>query len=155
MNQIVETKDPDVAASYELILWEQLVREAFRSAAYVIDQIVRDPRNVAGLYYVCTKAGITGRYYPAWPRVADESVNDGTATFIAKDPADVSPPVLSSIVWTVQSGLTLDSQSETEHVAQMTVSGGVAGTDYEATARITPSVGVPIDVTIIIPVRHT
>lgn len=65
-----------------------------------------------------------------------------------------SGETISSSVWTVEAGLTKDSESNTTTVATVWVSSGTAGSDYEATNRITTTDGRTDDRTITIRVRE-
>ena len=50
---------------------------------------------------------------------------------------DVGDPISgTSAVWTLPSGITKDSQSQTPTVTTAWISGGVAGTDYTVTCQI-------------------
>ncbi len=69
--------------------------------------------------------------------------------------ADVSPvDTISTSSWTLQSGLTLDSDSNTSQIAKAWVSGGTAGTRYKATNRIVTAGARTADRTIYITVRE-
>lgn len=149
----VAPKDPDVDKTYELDLFENLVPETLRSAAYSLNDVTR-PHRDTGFYLECTTAGRTGRYNPYVPRQANQLIRDGSVTWTSKHPSDVTVPAISSVVWTVPTALTVESQSEDGHVATVTLSGGSDGVDYEVTARVTPTVGDARDISIIIPVAH-
>lgn len=153
MSTVVEEKDPDTDATYEIYIFEAFVVSALRSSPVVLSDLIRAPRDT-GFYYQCTKAGRTATQYPeSWPRVSGEVVADGSAEWTAVHPDDASPPIIQSVAWSVQDGMTIASQSDAGHIAQVTVSGGVDGNDYDATARITPTAGDPRDITITVPVR--
>lgn len=146
------SKDPDVSAVYE-IDWElELVSQAERSRYFSSGEVVRAQIDT-GWYYECTTAGRTSRHYPVWPRSSGETVEDGTVTWTARHPDDASVPSVSSAVWTVPSGLTLDSQQEQGMVTYITLSGGTDGEDYEVLCRMTPTSGNVVEQTITIPVR--
>lgn len=145
-------KDPNVPATYSIDFHAELVRESIRDYAFTAAQFVR-PQRATGFYYECTTAGRTSAYYPEWPREAGETVADGSVVWTARHPTGSSVPTISSVTWTVPSGLTLDSQSETGLVAYITLSGGTDGVDYEVLCRMTPSSGNVIEQTITIPVR--
>lgn len=66
--------------------------------------------------------------------------------YFVKDPDDhldykvdwstwLGADTLSSATWTVQAGITKDSQSNTTTAATVWLSGGTAGSTYEATCR--------------------
>lgn len=150
---VVSPKDPDVAATYDLDLFTNLVPDTIRSNAYDVGDVTR-PHRDNGFYLQCTKAGRTGIYNPYSPRIANQLIRDGSVEWTSKHPSDVTVPTISSVVWTVPADLTVDSQSEDGHIASVTLSGGDDGVDYEVTARITPTVGNPQDITIIVPVRE-
>lgn len=44
---------------------------------------------------------------------------------------------ISSVAWTLESGITKDSQSNTTTTATAVISGGTAGTTYDVTCKIT------------------
>ena len=119
----------------------------FRSAQFV------RPQRGTGFYYECTTAGRTSAHYPTWPRAAAETVTDGSVVWTARHPTGSSIPTITSAVWTVPTGLTLDAQSEIGLVAFITVSGGTDGVDYDVLCRMTPSSGNVVEQTITIPVR--
>jgi hypothetical protein len=48
---------------------------------------------------------------------------------------------ISEVVWTVPTGLTKDSQSESGGVAVAWISGGTAGTEYRIECKVTTSQG--------------
>lgn len=52
---------------------------------------------------------------------------------------------ISSSSWTVASGITLVSDSETSTVATAKLSGGTAGTTYRCTNRVVTSAGETLD----------
>lgn len=153
---LVAAKDPDRAKSYSIDVFEAFVSEAHRQTEFAVGDVVHAPRDT-GLLYVCSysksDAGRTAQYYPEWPRIAGEVVRDGTVEWTATEPADANEATILSVVWAADTGLTVDSQSESAHVATVTVSGGVDGVDYELVATITPSAGNPRDVTLLVPVR--
>jgi len=155
MTIIVEPKDPDTPATYEIDVFQEFVDDARRSYEYSLNDISRGNRDT-GFYYVCTKAGRTAKKFPqsGFPRRANEIVIDGSLEWTAKHPADVSPTIIQSVTWIVPTGLILDSQTEDNHLAKATFSGGTDGQDYDVTARIAPNTGTPRDVTITIPVRQ-
>ena len=148
MSITLRAKDPDNDATYELNLWERLVRQAYRSSDFSVAAIARPPRD-SGLYLECTTAGRTGELYPpSYPRVAGETITDGSVVWTARHPSSVTPPTISSVTYVMPTGLTLVSQSESDHVATFTVSGGVDGTAYEIVARVVPSTGPTRDITL-------
>ena len=154
MGILTTPKDPDTPTPYEINIFEEFIDPARRSELFALADLVRFPRDT-GFYYECSKAGRTAANYPdALPRSANRTVIDGSAEWTAKHPSDVSPVVVQSVTWIMPTGLTLDSQSQSNHVAQAVISGGTDGQDYDVTARITPDAGNPRDVTITIPVRH-
>lgn len=154
MSTLAKEKDPDVATVYEIDVFEQIVVEAYRSHRFEVDDVVRAPKDT-GFFYVCQTAGRTGDHYPQyWPRAASETVADGSVVWNTVHPDSAGPTTIQIVTWIMPTGLTLDSQSEANHVATATISGGTADVDYDVTARITPTVGPPIDVTITIPVRN-
>lgn len=150
-------KDPDVPATYPIV-WDQLlVQEAFRGWQFSTGAIVRAQADT-GFYYVAAPLGSkaygrTAAHWPRWPRASGETVTDGSILWTAVYPADADVPVIASAVWDVPSGITQDSQSETGIVTYITLSGGTDGEDYEITCTMTPTVGNPIDQTIVVPVR--
>lgn len=154
MTILTTPKDPDTPATYEIDIRDEFIVEVRRNYQYPLNDVVRDQRG-SGFLFLCTKAGTTGRNYPeAWPRAANEIVRDGSAEWTSQHPLDVTVPTIQSVTWIVPTGLTLDSQSESDHSAKVTLSGGTDGQDYDVTARITPTTGSPRDVTMTIPVRQ-
>ncbi len=150
----VRPKDPDVPATYEIEVFEALVPEAARSQEYEVGAVTRAQRDTGWLYR-CTAAGRTSRNYPdAWPTAEGEKIVDGSLEWEAVHPSSASAPVIDSVTWTVPSGLSLDSQEEAAHIARATFSGGAAGQEYQVHVRITPTIGDPIERTIVIPVEH-
>ena len=62
---------------------------------------------------------------------------------------------ISTSEWTVPSGITKDSDSNTTTVTTIWLSGGTAGTDYELVNRIVTAAGRTEDKTVIVRVRET
>jgi len=62
--------------------------------------------------------------------------------------------VISTSAWSVGAGITQDSSVKTDTTAIVWLSGGTAGTDYQATNRITTDGGRTDDRTITIMVRE-
>jgi hypothetical protein len=60
---------------------------------------------------------------------------------------------ISSVSWTVPSGITKDSESNTNTVASLVLSGGTAGVDYEIVCQITTANGIVEEQSIVVPVR--
>lgn len=153
----LEAKDPDVAKPYSINVRKILIEEAHRDYRFALSAFVR-PQRGTGYYYQATPAnseawGLTGQYWPTWPRVAGETVTDGSIVWTAVHPADASLPSISSVVWTVPTGITKDSQSEDIEFADIVLSGGVDGADYDLTARITMTDGTVLEYTVTVPVR--
>lgn len=149
----LEPKDPDVPATYGIDFHDQVVLEATRRDSFDVGQVLFYPIDT-GWYYRVTVAGKTGRMYPGQlPRAADEELQDGSCSLVCVHPASASLPTISSAAWTVPSGITLSSQSQSGLKALITLDGGTDGEDYEITCRMTPSVGNPIDKTITVQVR--
>src|SRR5688572_21302587 len=137
----LDAKDPDEPGTYTIDWHDELVIEAFREHAFAQGVFVQAQRDT-GFYYECTTAGRTGRNYPhAWPRAAGETVNDGSVVWTARHPSSSNVPQVASAVWTVPSGLTQDSQSESGTLTNIVLSGGTDGVDYEVLCRMTPTVG--------------
>jgi hypothetical protein len=149
----VRAKDPDVNATYAIDVTERLVDLARRSFDFSLGAVVRAQRDT-GWYYECTTAGRTAENYPAvFPRAAGETVQDGSVVWTCQHPSTPTLRSISTVVYTIPTGLTLETQSESGFVAYFTISGGVDGEDYDIVARITPSSGDPFDQTITVPVR--
>lgn len=62
---------------------------------------------------------------------------------------------ISTATWTVPSGITKDSQSETTTVATIWLSGGTAGTEYELVCRIVTAAARTEDFSITVLVRES
>lgn len=151
----VAPKDPNVPKSYEIDVFFRFISEMHRSREFKVNDLARAPRDT-GFYYKCTVAGRTSRSFPrSFPRVDTETLLDGSVTWTTIHPDSATAAVkIQTVDWTVPAGLTLDSQSESGHIAEATFSGGLDGEDYEVTARVTPNNGNAIDITITIPVRQ-
>lgn len=150
----LEQKDPDVAKTYSIDWFKELVTPAPRSTAVALGAIVRTPLVDTGLLYECTVAGRTQERYPwHWPALAGETLRDGSVVWTARHPSDVSASAVSSAVWTVPTGITLDSQAEDGFFTHATLSGGTDGEDYDLVCRMTPSVGDVAERTITVRVR--
>lgn len=149
----LDAKDPDVPATYSIDWHDAMINEAWREYDFPLAAFVQAQRDT-GWYYECTTAGRTARNYPnQWPRVAGETVQDGSVVWTARHPSTSTVPAVSSVTWTVPSGLTLDSQSHSGAMSHAVLSGGTDGVDYEVLARMTPTVGSVIEQTITVPVR--
>lgn len=145
-------KDPDEPATYSIDFHDEVVIDAKRDYNFTAAEIVR-PQRGTGFYYECTTAGRTSAHYPTWPRASGQTVNDGSVVWTARHPTGSSIPTISSVTWTLPSGITKDSQTEAGLVAFITVSDGTDGVDYEIVCTMTPSIGNVIEQTITIPVR--
>jgi len=149
----LDPKDPDVPATYSINWRRRLIGPALRETEFVLAAVVR-PERTTGFYYSCTTAGLTAESYPeSWPTIAGQEVRDGSAVWTAVHPDDASVPSVQSAVWTVPTGITKDSQSESGTHTHITLSGGTDGVDYDLTCRMTPTSGNAIDQTITVPVR--
>lgn len=150
----LDPKDPNVPATYSIDWHDELVNQAYRERAFTSGSFVQAPRDT-GFYYECTTAGRTGRNYPAqWPIAAGETVQDGSLVWTCRHPTGANVPNISSVTWTVPSGLNQDSASiEGGVIANITVSGGTDGVDYEVLCRMTPNVGAARERTITVKVR--
>jgi hypothetical protein len=148
----LDPKDPNVPATYSIDFHDAVVREPRRDYDFTAAQFVR-PQKGTGFYYECTTAGRTSAHYPQWPRAASETVTDGSVVWTARHPTASSIPSISSVTWTVPTGITKDSQSEVGRVAFVTLSGGTDGVDYDILCRMTPSSGNVIEQTITVQVR--
>jgi len=151
--QLAAPKDPNVAITYSIDWSSRLVPELARKTEYELGEIVRPPR-FEGFYLECTLAGWSSQYHRELPRVAGQTAEDGSVQWTVRHPASVTVPTVQSAVWTVPTGITLDSQSEDGHETFVTLSGGTDGQDYELVCRMTPTAGNPVDQTIIVPVRQ-
>lgn len=150
---MLEEKDPDVDAEYGINFEDELVTLVQPRTFYEAGEIVAFAQDT-GFYYQVSLAGKTSRNFPeALPRESGETVSFGSCVLTCKHPSEVSPATISDASWSLPSGLTLASQRTQGFVAFATLSGGVDGTDYEVTCRLTPSVGNAIDKTITIQVR--
>lgn len=150
----LEEKDPNVAKEYFVNFQDELVQEALRDEYFEVGDILFFPRLGGAWYFEVTTAGQTDVHYPqSIPRAAGETLQDGSAVLTCRHPDDVTIAEVSSVVWTVPSGLTKDSQREFRTKAYVTVSGGTDGVDYEVLCRMTPSAGSVVEQTITIPVR--
>lgn len=154
MRIVVAPKDPDQAATYEIEVIDLFMRDAYRGYQFSLTEFVKAPRDT-GFYFECTKAGRTADSYPvSWPRREGETIKDGSAEWTSVHPDNALVVTVSTVVWSIPTGLTLDSQSHSGHIVRGTFSGGSDGVDYDVTATITPSTGNPEDYTITIPVRE-
>ena len=150
----LDPKDPNVTATYTIDWHDELIIEALREHEFDNGQVVQAQRDT-GFYYECTTAGRTSAYYPReWPRAAGQTVSDGSVVWTCRHPSSVTVPLVQSAAWTVPSGLTLDSQSESGTLTNAALSGGVDGVDYEVTCRMTPTVGSIVERTIVVRVRQ-
>lgn len=146
-------KDPDVPAEYGIDFHDELVFVAERRTDFPLTTILYFPRDT-GWYYEVTTAGKTGMAYPdQLPRASGETVTDGSCVLTCRHPSSSSLPTLSSVTWTVPTGLTLDSQRTSGRTAYVTLSGGSDGEDYEVLCRATPSAGNVLEKTITVEVR--
>lgn len=149
----VDEKDPDVSAEYWVDFHDAIVQEANRRTEFAAAVILYFPRDT-GFYYEVTTAGRTGDHYPYnLPRAAAETVSDGSAVLTCRHPSSVTIPEVSSVVWTVPTGLTNVSQRIDGTRAYITLSGGTDGADYDVLCRMTPTAGNIVEQTITIPVR--
>jgi len=149
----LDPKDPNVAATYTIDWHDELVLEALREHAFTAGAFVQAQRDT-GFYYECTTAGRTATNYPrTWPRAAGETVLDGSVVWTCRHPSTATVALVSSVVWTVPTGITKDSQSESGALANIVLSGGTDGVDYEILCRMTPTIGSVMEKTITVQVR--
>lgn len=159
MSDELESKDPDVPKTYTIDWTDLLILAAPREKWFDVGEIQRaSAASEDGWYFECTVAGKTSRSYPetlgkAWPRAEGETLTDGSAIFVCKHPDNAVLPTVSAALWTVPSGLTLDSQIEEGQTSSLTVSGGEDGQDYDVLCRMTPTAGNVLEQTITIRVR--
>lgn len=152
MSETLSASDPDVAATYGIDWRDELVLPATRGLDAAIGMFLRYPHIDPGYYYEVTTAGRLSQFYPErLPRASAQTLQDGSAVLTTRHPDDSTLTAISTAVWTIETGLTLDSQSEDGFVTSITVSGGVDGESYECTCLMTPTVGDPIEKTITIP----
>ena len=150
----LDAKDPDVAATYDINWHDDLVIAATRRLDVSLTQFLRYPHIDTGFYYEVTTAGRLGQFYPnRLPRATGQTVTDGSAVLTARHPSASTLTAISSAVWTVPTGITKDSQTESGFRTFITLSDGTDGEDYELTCLMTPNSGNPIEQTIVIPVR--
>lgn len=83
--------------------------------------------------------------------LAHGGANDGTST----DPGWLQGDTINSVAWTVPSGITSTTNSHTNTIATIWLSGGTAGTDYLVTARVTTAAGRVDDWSLLIKVRDS
>lgn len=83
--------------------------------------------------------------------LANGGLNDGSST----DTGWLQADTISSVSWTVPTGITSTTSSNTATVATIWLSGGTAGTDYLVTARVTTASGRVTDVSLLIKVRSS
>ena len=97
-------------------------------------------------------------YFVVW--CDKDGTNDGTAS----DEGELQGATISTSVWTVETGITEDSEDSAavsvggvsygvNTVATIWLSSGTHNTDYELVNRITTSDSRTLDQTVIIPVR--
>lgn len=98
-------------------------------------------------------------YFIVW---CDE---DGTNTGAATDGGELQGATISTVTWTVPTGITKNSDNKDactiagisyaiSTVCTIWLSGGTAGEDYELNCKITTSDSRTLDQSIIIPVRY-
>jgi hypothetical protein len=66
----------------------------------------------------------------------------------------IGADTISSVTWTVATGLTKESQANTTTTATVWISGGTVGTDYSVECKITTAGGRTDERTITIRVRN-
>jgi hypothetical protein len=151
VSNVLEESDVDAPAIYDIDWERDLIVDAQRETAFEANQVVRAQIDT-GWYYRCVSAGRTSRNYPLlWGREEGQQTVDGSLLWEAVHPDDATVPTVTSAVWTIEDGLTLDSQLEVVRKTQITVSGGEAGVSYECSCRMTASDGRVIEQTIVIP----
>lgn len=84
-----------------------------------------------------------------WPFKDPDEVLDFEVDWDARLGADT----ISTVTWTMPTGLTLDSQSVNGDVAIAWISGGTTGQSYNVGCRVVTTGGRTYDETIILPVR--
>lgn len=152
---VLDPKDPNVPTRYAIDVRRIAISTMRRDWPYSQGEVARAPVHT-GFYYECTKAGETRGHHTALPRADGETVLDGSVEWTARDPSSVSLPNVSGVEWFVDPAgeLAVASEDITNGILYPLLTGGVAGSQYALTARVTWSTGQAEDVTVVIPVEH-
>ena len=131
----LQESDVDAPAEYYVDIHDELVQAEERRTDLAFGATIFYPQ-ADGWYYEVTVAGRTGTHYPArLPRVSGETFQDGSVTLICRHPSEATLPSIVDVTWTLETGLTLDSQREVGSRGYFTVSAGVDGVTYLVTGR--------------------
>lgn len=84
-----------------------------------------------------------------WPFKDPDEVLDYEIDWEAR----IGTDTISTATWTIPSGLVKDSDSTTDYVATVWLSGGTAGTNYSVGCRVVTEGGRTYDETVILPVK--
>lgn len=151
MTTRLEPSDPDTPATYWIGWHDVLVSLAERRIDVLEGMFLRYQIDT-GFYYEVTAAGRLSELWPTrLPRASGQTLSDGSAILTCRHPSDASLSAIASAAWSLQSGLSKDSQQENGFFTLLTVSDGVDGEEYECTCLMTPTVGNAREKTIIIP----
>ena len=149
----VDSKDPDVPVTFALDWIDDLVPIMERAKRYTSGSVLRPPRET-GFFYECTTAGRSSAREPKLSAIEDVAASDGTLQWTARHPDSAAIPSISSASWDVETGLTLDSQSNSGTETLVTLSGGTLGVAYDVTCHMIASNGREYEQTITINVEQ-
>lgn len=147
-------KHPSEVKDYSLDLADFLAVKWQPDRAYVATNFVR-PMIANGFEYEATTGGRSGRREPTWPIVAAQTVADGSAVWTARVPGIAGQDTITGVPgWAAETGLTVDSSSNTTSTVTGILSGGTDGESYFVTITIATVGGltlvfvIQIDVTV-------
>lgn len=134
-------KDPNTDTRYAIDARAAVTPVMRRDWPYSVGQIVKAPLHT-GWYYEATTAGETEARVPRLPRADGETVQDGSVEWTARHPSSASLPSISAVEWIVEPAgeLSVLSEQISHGILYPLLSGGVDGTQYEVTARVTWSI---------------
>ena len=129
MKQVFE-KDPAEALDYSVEFIAHAARYREPNTDYMTGTRVQ-PLRSTGLEYNASTGGRTGTSEPRWPTTVGQTVTDGSVVWTAAAISSGSlVRTLSSVVWTLDTGITKSAQTEQGTKSTAVISGGTLGQTY-------------------------
>jgi hypothetical protein len=147
---------PGSTVKCELDLTPSLVNWHRQGVSYASTARVRIP-GVPGLEYECTTAGETGASPIRWPKVAAQTVTDGSVVWTARaiSTASLLATISGTPTWTVPTGYSVSGQAISNNIASalIAVPASADGDDAQITILPVRSDSQVLPQIVILPVR--
>lgn len=150
-------KHPDAELDYAVDFESECARTWSKWTDFAINDCIRvyQAGGCSGFEMKASVGGRTGGRPPVFPKVAGQTVQDGSVTWVAQAlSADSLVRTISGTpTWTADSGVTVANETISGMVAIADISGGSDGEDYSVTVVATMSDGNDVVKVCILPVR--